>query len=37
MRLTAHESWIISTVVDLIDEEAEVIHDQFKAFLVILH
>lgn len=34
VRLTAHETRIISPVVDLVDEETKVMYDQLEAFCV---
>lgn len=34
MRLTAHETGIISPLVDLVDEETKVMRDQLEAFCV---
>jgi hypothetical protein len=32
-----HESWIIGTVMDLLDEEIEVMHNRLETFCVILN
>jgi hypothetical protein len=36
MRLTAHETEIISPIVDLVDEETKIMHDQLEIFCISL-